>query len=129
MKEYSPELQRKLEKALQAKAAHEHELFQLPGVHAVSVQPKTTQGVRTTEFAIVVYVVKKKSATELNREDMVPAQIEGVPTDVVEMPLRVPSNGAPDMDRNHYPRLLAGAMIHSDDMEHVSGNRGTSQNG
>ena len=129
MKEYSPELQRKLTKALQVKAAHEHELFQLPGVHAVSVQPKTTQGVRTTEFAIVVYVVKKKSATELNRDDMVPVQIEGIPTDVVEMPLRVPSNGAPDMDRNHYPRLLGGAMIHSDDMEHVSINRGISQNG
>jgi hypothetical protein len=126
MKEYSPELQRKLEKALQVKAAHEHELFQFPGVHAVSVQPKTTQGVRTTEFAIVVYVAKKKSATELNRNEMIPSQIDGVPTDIVEMPLRVPSSG-PDMDRNNYPRLLGGAMIHSDAMVNISGDINSTQ--
>ena len=120
MKEYSPELQRELAKALQVKAAHEHGLFQFPGVHAVSVQPKTTRGARTAEFSIVVYVVKKKSAAELNRDEMIPSQIDGVSTDVVEMPLRVPSNG-PDPDRNHYPRLLGGAIIHSDAMVNISG--------
>lgn len=122
MKEYSPELQQKLAKALQVKAAHENELFQLPGVHAVSVQPKITQGVRTTEFAIVVYVAKKKPATELNRGEMVPPQIDGVRTDVLEMPIRIPANGpSTDMDDTHYPHLLGGAMIHSDAMVHISG--------
>lgn len=117
MKEYSPELQRKLEKALQAKAAHEHELFQFPGVHSVSVQPKTIAHKRTTEFAIVVQVVKKKRARELGPGEAIPPFIEGVPTDVIESPMRralaLPST---DTDDNNYPHVLGGAQIQSDGM-------------
>jgi hypothetical protein len=115
MEQYSPEIQKALAKARKVKAAHEHELLKLPGVHSVSVQPKTTKGKRTTEFAIVVQVVKKKTINELGPDEAIPAVIESVKTDVVESPARrtlaLPSK---DTDDNHYPHVLGGAEIVSD---------------
>ncbi|MBZ5534023.1 MAG: hypothetical protein LAO20_21545 [Acidobacteriia bacterium] len=116
-KRYSPEVQQALARVLQVKIAHEEELLKLPGVHSVSVQPKRTGGRRTTEFAIVVHVVKKKGLGELKPNETVPTVIDGVSTDVVESPLLRPS-AAPstDTDDNHYPHVLGGAEIVSDGM-------------
>ena len=121
MKRYPPEVQEKLAKALAVKAAHEAWLFALPGVHAVSVQPKTTKGIRTTEFSIVVQVVRKKAAHELAPGAAIPPVIDGVSTDVVEAPLRMPS-AAPStaMDDSVYPHVLGGAEIVSDGMTRTS---------
>ena len=85
MKRYSPEVQEALAKIVKVKAAHEDELFKFPGVHTISVQPKTTNGVRTPEFAIVVYVAKKRPGNDLAPGDVIPPIIDGVSTDVVEI--------------------------------------------
>ena len=57
----------------------------LPGVHSVGVGPKLVAGKSTGELAIKIYLVRKKSAAELTPEEIIPAQIDGVKTDVVEM--------------------------------------------
>jgi hypothetical protein len=117
MSKYSAEIQRALNRALEVKAAREQELFRIPGVHAVSVQPKTVKGRRTTEFAIVVFVARKKPAAELHLGEVVPPVLEGVKTDVVESaPLIVSAGGGVLTDDNHYAHLLGGAKIVSDGM-------------
>src|SRR6266849_3979262 len=121
MKHYSPEVQKALARVLQVKAAHEHELLKLPGVHGVSVQPKTTKGMRTTEFAIVVHVVRKNSPGDRKRSEVVPPVIEGVRTDVVESAAPIASAGpSTTTDDNHYPHVLGGAEIVSDSMRRTT---------
>ena len=49
---------------------------------------KTKNGERTNKLAIIIYVKKKKNIDELNKEktSMIPKEIEGIPTDIVEVP-------------------------------------------
>jgi hypothetical protein len=48
---------------------------------------KTINGKRTNELAIIIYIKKKKNIDELNRDksSMIPKEIEGIPTDIVEV--------------------------------------------
>jgi hypothetical protein len=61
-------------------------LHALPGVHSVGVGRKIAGGKETSELAIVVFVEKKKKPEELSEGQSVPAEIEGIKTDVVEAP-------------------------------------------
>lgn len=49
---------------------------------------KMKNGKPTDEIAIIFYVDKKKDENELRREniDVIPKEIEGIPTDIVEIP-------------------------------------------
>ena len=60
-------------------------LSNVPGVHAVGIGAKVVAGVRTDEPAIVVFVVTKKPLDQLQADEVVPTEIEGVKTDVVQM--------------------------------------------
>jgi hypothetical protein len=62
-------------------------LLAIPGVHAVGVGDKLTGGERTDETSIRVYVTDKRPLEDIPPEERVPAEIEGVKTDVVEMPI------------------------------------------
>lgn len=119
MPQYSPEVQKALARVRQVQATHEDELFRIPGVHAIYVAPKTTRGKRTAEFALVVHVVRKKPASELEPTELIPPVIEGVSTDVVEAaPLvasAAPATTKDDMDDSrHYPYVLGGVRIASE---------------
>jgi hypothetical protein len=70
-------------------------LLAIPGVHSVAIGARKVGGQKTAEPAIVVFVVKKKPAAELKPEEMIPAEIDGIKTDVVEEEL---------------PRLFAGTL-------------------
>ena len=59
-------------------------LFRIPGVTGVGLGPQKTAGKRTGELAIQVYVEKKRRINELNWIDVIPSQIRGIKTDVVE---------------------------------------------
>ena len=61
----------------------ENDLLALPGVVGVDIGEKITGGRRTGRLGIVVYVRHKYSAARLRRDQVVPAEIEGVVTDVV----------------------------------------------
>jgi hypothetical protein len=81
------------------------------GVHAVGIGAKWVAGQRTSEPAILVFVVKKKPLTELEASDVVPPVLDGVKTDVIETPL--PELKADD-DREYRPlkggvRTIVGA--------------------
>ena len=58
----------------------EDRLLALPGVHGVSIARKNGDGA----LAIVVHVSQKRLAAELPEAERIPAEIEGVPTDVIE---------------------------------------------
>ena len=60
-------------------------LHAIPGVHAVGVGFKVVGGKETDELAITVFVEKKKKAEDLAEDELVPAEIDGVKTDVVQM--------------------------------------------
>jgi hypothetical protein len=118
MPKYSPDVQKALDEALKVKAAHEAALLKLPGVHTVSVHPKTIGGIRSTEFAIVVSVEQKKSPEELGPGQLIPPMLDGVKTDVQQSSRSHMAGAPPDTktDDNNYPYVIGGAQIVSEGM-------------
>lgn len=70
--------------ALDVKRRHEAELLHKPNVVAVGVGFRTRGGRTSDEVCIVVSVSRKVAASQLKRQEVLPASIEGVPIDVVE---------------------------------------------
>ena len=70
--------------AIEVKRRHEQELLRKANVVAVGIGYCTQGGVQTKELCIAVSVKKKVPVSELKREDVIPATIENVRTDVVE---------------------------------------------
>lgn len=81
-------------------------LLQIPGVTAVGIGSKEIGGAPTGELAIKVYVRKKKSVSDVPPDEMIPAEVEGIPTDVVLGGDIVPTVGPPP-----------GAVITSEDTD------------
>ena len=73
-----------LERISKVKAAVRTQLLSLPGVHAIGIAYKTRGGRRTDELSLVLHVLKKRPATDLPPGEAIPAEIDGIPTDVVE---------------------------------------------
>ena len=73
-----------MQRALDVKRRHEQELLRKANVVAVGVGYCRRGGVQTREVGIVVSVKKKVPVSELKPRDIIPAQIENVPLDVVE---------------------------------------------
>ena len=67
------------------KEAVEARLLMYPGVHAVGIGPKITDGQRTDEPSIMVFLTQKRPLSELAPEGVVPAEIDGAKTDIIEM--------------------------------------------
>ncbi len=76
------------------KASCESELFARDGVTAVGVGRKIKDGQRTGDMCIRIYVAKKLPKTKLSKAQLIPASIDGVPTDVIER--RFVANPQPD---------------------------------
>ncbi len=55
-------------------------------VHAVGIGPKIVSGATTKDTCIRIYVVKKERSSRLSNEEMLPKQIDGISTDVIESP-------------------------------------------
>jgi hypothetical protein len=70
-----------LEGIRRIKEAVESELLELQGVTGVDIGNKMIRGKPTHTLAIRVYVDCKRN---VSAEQQIPAQIQGVPTDVVE---------------------------------------------
>ena len=70
--------------ALIVKKRAERRLFAIPGVHTVGLGAKLTGGRPAGELAIIVYVLRKKPRAEMPADELIPTEIEGVKTDVVE---------------------------------------------
>lgn len=73
-----------MQHALEVKRRHEKELLRKANVVAVGVGYCTRGGVSTKEVGIVVSVKNKMPLSKLKPKDVIPAEIENVPVDVVE---------------------------------------------
>ena len=65
-------------------ASVQDEWLQRPGVTAVDLGFKWSQGQMTGELAIRVHVTEKRPLAELSEADLFPCEIEGIPVDVIE---------------------------------------------
>ena len=69
-------------------------LLKYKGAIGVDVDYKQVKDQKTERCGITIYVKKKLPKEELSAEEMIPAEIEGIPTDVVECPNVWPSSEA-----------------------------------
>ncbi len=76
-----------VDQILSVKQAAQARLLAIPGVHAVGIGAKVVQGQRTGERCIAVFVVKKKPLDKLSPEEVVPPEIDGFKTDIIEQPV------------------------------------------
>jgi hypothetical protein len=58
-----------------------------PGVHAVGIGEKYVNGKPSGEPSIVVLVIEKKPLNQLKAEEVIPSEIEGIKTDVIQVPM------------------------------------------
>jgi hypothetical protein len=79
-----------MEKVLEVKKKHTKELFNKKNVCGTAVGKKWVEGMPTDEPAILVFVQKKvkydpNAISAFAAEDLVPPEIDGIPTDVIEV--------------------------------------------
>lgn len=78
-----------IDRVLRVKARYELELLKLPNVVGVGIGFKYKNGRVTEEVVLIVNVIDKKPLAELAAQDIIPAELEGVPVDVQEVgPMR-----------------------------------------
>jgi len=73
------------QKASQVKRAYQAELMAKANVVGVGVGFRQVGGQRTETVALVVMVSRKLPAAQLDSQDVLPSEIEGVPVDVQEV--------------------------------------------
>ena len=64
------------------KERYKKKMYSMPNVISLGIGPKLREGQPTGETAIKVFVSKKVEQNELATHDRVPAELDGVPTDV-----------------------------------------------
>lgn len=98
------------DKIRDVKARARQRLFAIPGVHCVAIGPKVIAGKPIAEPVIVVFVTQKKPLDEISPPEVIPSEIEGIKTDVVEeeMP-QLLAGGLPD--EQQYSVLVGGIQI------------------
>lgn len=95
----------------------EDELLAQPGVVGVDINEKVSDGKPTGELAIVVYVEEKKAKSKLGKDEVIPAEIEGIPTDVKQERIELHASrvALADVvalvDAGKYTTLLGGISI------------------
>jgi hypothetical protein len=73
------------QQAMSAQTLHEHELLAKQNVVGVGVGLKESNGQLTDQVAVVVLVEQKKPLAALTPEEMIPRELEGMRTDVIEV--------------------------------------------
>ncbi len=66
------------------KDKYESLLLKKMGVVGCATGYKIKDSQRTDKPSVVCYVIQKKAIKDLQKEDMIPKELEGVPTDVVK---------------------------------------------
>lgn len=77
-----PDQDEQISHAREVKRRHEEELLAHPGVTGVGIGWRYKGEVMTDEVCIVVMVQEKLAPDDLDPDDVLPAEIEGVPVDV-----------------------------------------------
>ncbi len=99
----------------------EDDLIAREGIVAVDIGEKVSGGEPTGQPSIVVYVQKKKPVSSLSKAQRIPAEIDGVPTDVVEIDIelqtalvRVADDVELQLDPGSYRPLRGGISMGPD---------------
>jgi hypothetical protein len=109
-------------------------LFKIPGVFSVGLGSKLVNGVRTGELAFSILVLEKKPLATLAPHEVIPDEIEGLPTDVLEsQPPRLIADEDEDdgfepgfeRDTNTYRPILGGIQIRPHVRPNVAPTAGT----
>jgi hypothetical protein len=74
-----------IERIRAIKSRYEKDLLKRANVVGVGIGFKYKDGQPTNEIALVINVSDKKPVAELAAQDIVPAEIEGIPVDVQEV--------------------------------------------
>lgn len=95
------------------KARYSEELLAKSLVIGVGVGPKLVGGERTQENAIRVYVINKLREDKVDDQHMIPSQIEGIETDVIEQDMQEPTSAddLPDTARERHRPARPGCSI------------------
>jgi hypothetical protein len=104
-------------RAIEVKQRVRDRLLSFAGVHGVGVGCKFIAGKRTNELAISVYVHKKLPLHALSSNQVIPAEIEGIPTDVEETPVAECFD-----DAGRYRPLVGGSQLEYTTTEHPAPN-------
>jgi hypothetical protein len=118
-----------IERVARIKREVTERLLALPGVNLVSIGRKETGGESTGELAIQIWVDEKLPMSAIPAEQRIPAEIDGVPTDVYVggrmKPLAAPGAFVgTDTDGTRYrPPVPGGSRIHAEGLP--EGNHGT----
>ena len=72
------------ERIRSVKRAHERMLLAKPNVVGVGVGYRIARGQQTDTVVIIVMVSQKLPANQLKPDELIPAEIEGIPVDVQE---------------------------------------------
>src|SRR6476661_2444110 len=107
-------------------------LLAIPGVTAVGIGGRERSGEPTGELVIKVFVAGKRPADEVAADHLIPAEIEGVPTDVVEMgPLQInaaptgkPAAAAAEFDLQRRRPLVGGSAVVNEFNDSLTGTLG-----
>lgn len=77
-----------ISKASEILKKHSKEIQEKYSVNQIGIGYKVDKGKMTDKVAIICYVPKKKSKKELDLEGIsqIPEEIDGIPTDIVEIP-------------------------------------------
>jgi hypothetical protein len=95
----------------------EDELLARPGVNGVDINEKVSGGKPTGELSIVVYVDEKQPKSRVAKADLIPPEIDGIPTDVKQekIELQVEKVALDDVtlevDATKYSALHGGISI------------------
>lgn len=73
-----------MEDIRKTKEKHEAELMKKSGVTGCAIGYKQVEGLQTDELCLVCFVKQKLPEEKLNKKDIIPKEIQGIPTDVVE---------------------------------------------
>jgi hypothetical protein len=73
-----------LSEAKKIREKYEKTLMRKKGVVGCAVGFKHTEGKKTDQICIICYVIEKIPADQLDKRDLIPSTIEGIPTDVIE---------------------------------------------
>jgi hypothetical protein len=106
------ELRQRQNALLAVHDAAKAELMQIPGVIGVGIGLKQVGGKLTDQICFRVYVHAKKSAEELPAEEIIPAQIQGFPTDVLKVyNVRATAQFVERRDQTEHRPLTGGVAI------------------
>ena len=69
----------------EVKEKYEEKLLLLPNVAGVGIGYKITKGIQGNYFCLKIYVSKKIPSKKLSKNQIIPAQLDGIQTDVEEI--------------------------------------------